>query len=35
VTKRPVDGGRGLDGVVERAEGYLNPASDILERSTA
>jgi beta-lysine 5,6-aminomutase alpha subunit len=31
VTKRPADGGRGLDGVVERAEGYFNPASEILE----
>jgi beta-lysine 5,6-aminomutase alpha subunit len=31
VTRRPADGGRGLDGVVERAEGYVNPASDILD----
>ena len=31
VTKRPADGGRGLDGVVERADGYYNPASEILE----
>jgi beta-lysine 5,6-aminomutase alpha subunit len=31
VTKRPADGGRGLDGVVQRAEGYFNPASDLLE----
>jgi beta-lysine 5,6-aminomutase alpha subunit len=31
VTKRPPDGGRGLDGVVERAEGYYNPASEMLE----
>jgi beta-lysine 5,6-aminomutase alpha subunit len=31
VTRRPPDGGRGLDGVVERAEGYYNPASDLLE----
>jgi beta-lysine 5,6-aminomutase alpha subunit len=31
VTKRPADGGRGLDGVVERAPGYYNPASDLLE----
>ena len=31
VTKRPADGGRGLDGVVERGEGYYNPASDLLE----
>jgi beta-lysine 5,6-aminomutase alpha subunit len=31
VTKRPADGGRGLDGVVERAPDYFNPASDVLE----
>jgi beta-lysine 5,6-aminomutase alpha subunit len=31
VTKRPADGGRGLDGVVQRAEGYFNPAADLLE----
>jgi beta-lysine 5,6-aminomutase alpha subunit len=31
VTKRPPDGGRGLDGVVERAEEYFNPASELLE----
>ncbi len=31
VTKRQPDGGRGLDGVVERAEGYYNPAADLLE----
>jgi beta-lysine 5,6-aminomutase alpha subunit len=31
VTRRPADGGKGLDGVVERAEGYLNPAEEILE----
>jgi len=31
VTKRPADGGRGLDGVMERAQGYYNPASEILE----
>jgi beta-lysine 5,6-aminomutase alpha subunit len=30
VTKRPPDGGRGLDGVVERAEGYYNPAEAAL-----
>jgi beta-lysine 5,6-aminomutase alpha subunit len=28
---RPADGGRGLDGVVRRAPGYLNPAIDQLE----
>ena len=31
VTKRPPDGGRGLDGVVARADGYFNPVSEILE----
>jgi beta-lysine 5,6-aminomutase alpha subunit len=31
VTKRPADGGRGLDGVVGHADDYLNPVSDILE----
>ncbi|HEU5160384.1 MAG TPA: lysine 5,6-aminomutase subunit alpha [Streptosporangiaceae bacterium] len=31
VTKRPPDGGKGLDGVVRCADGYLNPAIDILE----
>ncbi|WP_156757196.1 lysine 5,6-aminomutase subunit alpha [Actinokineospora pegani] len=29
--KRPPEGGRGADGVVEKADGYLNPASDMLE----
>jgi beta-lysine 5,6-aminomutase alpha subunit len=31
ITRRPADGGRGLDGVIARADGYFNPASDILE----
>jgi beta-lysine 5,6-aminomutase alpha subunit len=31
VTKRPADGGKGLDGVIERADGYVNPAADLLE----
>jgi beta-lysine 5,6-aminomutase alpha subunit len=31
VTRRPPDGGRGLDGVVQRAEEYFNPASELLE----
>jgi beta-lysine 5,6-aminomutase alpha subunit len=31
ITKRPADGGRGLDGVIERADGYVNPAIDMLE----
>ncbi len=29
--RRPPDGGRGLDGVVRRAEGFVNPALDMLE----
>ena len=29
--KRPPDAGRGLDGVARKAEGYYNPASEILE----
>ena len=29
--KRPADGGRGLDGVAEKAPDYFNPASEILE----
>jgi beta-lysine 5,6-aminomutase alpha subunit len=29
--KRPANAGRGLDGVAEKAEGYYNPATDILE----
>ena len=28
--KRPADAGRGLDGVVRKAPGYLNPALDLL-----
>jgi beta-lysine 5,6-aminomutase alpha subunit len=31
VTRRPPDGGKGLDGVVARADDYVNPAIDILE----
>jgi beta-lysine 5,6-aminomutase alpha subunit len=31
VTRRPETGGRGLDGVIERAGGYFNPASEFLE----
>ncbi len=30
VTRRPPDGGRGLDGVIERADGYFNPVSEVL-----
>ncbi|MGN6251641.1 MAG: lysine 5,6-aminomutase subunit alpha [Marmoricola sp.] len=29
--KRPADRGRGLDGVARKADGYLNPATEILE----
>lgn len=29
--RRPADGGKGLDGVVRRAEGYVNPAIDLLD----
>ena len=29
--RRPADKGKGFDGVVTRAAGYVNPASDILE----
>ncbi|PZS27265.1 MAG: lysine 2,3-aminomutase [Pseudonocardiales bacterium] len=31
ITKRPVDGGKGLDGVVAHADGYYNPAVELLE----
>jgi beta-lysine 5,6-aminomutase alpha subunit len=30
VTKRPPDGGKGLDGVVRHTDGYYNPAVDLL-----
>jgi beta-lysine 5,6-aminomutase alpha subunit len=29
--RRPADGGKGLDGVAAKADGYYNPASEILE----
>jgi beta-lysine 5,6-aminomutase alpha subunit len=29
--KRPADRGKGLDGVVKQARGYVNPATDLLE----
>jgi beta-lysine 5,6-aminomutase alpha subunit len=35
ITKRPAEAGRGLDGVVARADGYFNPASEFLDGSTA
>jgi len=31
--KRPTNAGRGLDGVVRKAEGYVNPATEILDAS--
>jgi beta-lysine 5,6-aminomutase alpha subunit len=31
ITRRPADGGRGLAGVISRADGYFNPASAFLE----
>jgi beta-lysine 5,6-aminomutase alpha subunit len=31
ITRRPADAGRGLDGVVVRADGYFNPAAELLE----
>ena len=33
ITRRPADGGRGLDGVFARADGYFNPAAEFLEAS--
>jgi beta-lysine 5,6-aminomutase alpha subunit len=35
VTRRPADGGKGLDGVVAHADGYYNPATELLEEGTA
>jgi hypothetical protein len=29
--KRPADAGKGYDGVVKHAPGYVNPATEILE----
>ena len=29
--KRPADAGRGLEGVATKADGYFNPATEILE----
>ncbi|MFD8263144.1 lysine 5,6-aminomutase subunit alpha TIM-barrel domain-containing protein [Streptomyces griseoluteus] len=34
-TRRPADGGRGRDGVAERAPGYRNPAIELLESPPA
>jgi beta-lysine 5,6-aminomutase alpha subunit len=31
ITRRPPDGGKGLDGVAVRAGGYFNPAIEILD----
>jgi beta-lysine 5,6-aminomutase alpha subunit len=30
--RRPSDGGKGLEGVIRRADGYVNPALDLLDR---
>ncbi|MBO0805813.1 MAG: lysine 5,6-aminomutase subunit alpha [Nocardiopsaceae bacterium] len=30
ITRRPPDGGRGLSGVIERADGYFNPVEELL-----
>ncbi|MGH8867379.1 MAG: lysine 5,6-aminomutase subunit alpha TIM-barrel domain-containing protein, partial [Actinomycetes bacterium] len=35
VTRRPADGGKGLDGVVPHADGYHNPAVELLEQPSA
>jgi beta-lysine 5,6-aminomutase alpha subunit len=31
ITRRPETGGKGLDGVIAHADGYYNPATDLLE----
>jgi beta-lysine 5,6-aminomutase alpha subunit len=31
--RRPAYGGKGLDGVVRKADSYVNPAVDLLEAS--
>jgi beta-lysine 5,6-aminomutase alpha subunit len=33
--RRPPEGGKGLEGVIRRADGYVNPATDLLERTGA
>ena len=33
--KRPADKGKGYDGVVTQADGYYNPATEILEAGPA
>ena len=35
VTRRPPDGGRGLDGVLTKAPEYFNPATEILDGAAA
>ncbi len=30
--KRPRDGGRGLEGVVRKASGYVNPFEELLQK---
>ena len=34
-TKRAMDGGKGLEGVVEKDEGYFNPFIDLFNRRKA
>ena len=33
--KRPAHAGRGLDGVIKKSSGYLNPAADLLDEGVA
>src|SRR6266536_2313393 len=35
VTRRPADGGRGLDGVIRQEAGYFNPATELLAAGPA
>jgi len=35
VTRRPADGGRGLDGVIRQEAGYFNPAAELLAAGPA
>jgi beta-lysine 5,6-aminomutase alpha subunit len=34
ITRRPPDGGRGLDGVIRQADGYYNPATEMLDATS-
>lgn len=33
-TPRPADGGRGLEGVIDKADAYLDPVTELLEEAT-